>query len=64
MRTTFVIPEKLIAEAKKTAGVKTKTQAVILALEEFIQRRKSRRVLEFRGTLKSNYDHKPLRMKR
>lgn len=64
MRTSLDIPESLLDEAKEAAGAKTKTQAIILALSEFIQRRKSRRLLELKGTLSGEYDYKSLRHKR
>ncbi len=64
MRTTFHIPASLLNEAKVVAGVSTKTQAVVLALNELIQRRKSKAILELKGTLKQNYDYKTLRRKR
>lgn len=63
MRTSMDIPESLLAEAKNVAQVKTKTQAVIIALTELIQRRKSIRVLELKGSLKSDFDYKKGRQK-
>jgi len=64
MRTSLDIPETLVEEAKQVVGAKTKTQAIILALTEFIQRRKSRKVLELEGSLRGSYDYKALRRKR
>ena len=64
MRTSLDIPESLVEEAKQVIGAKTKTQAIILALSELIQRRKSRKVLELKGSLASSYDYKALRRKR
>ena len=64
MRITLDLPEKLLKETQEIAGVGTKTQAVVLALSEMIQRRKSRRVLELKGSLRKPYDYKPLRQKR
>ena len=64
MRTSLNISEKLIEEAKQVIGVGTKTQAVVLALTEMIQRRKSRKVLELKGSLQHSYDYKALRRKR
>ena len=64
MRTSFDIPESLVEEAKQAVGAKTKTQAIVLALTEMIQRRKSRKVLKLKGSLKSSYDYKSLRRKR
>ncbi len=64
MRTSMVIPQSLLDEACQVAGLRTKTQAVISALTEFIQRRKSRRILALKGSLKQAYDYKALRRKR
>ncbi len=68
MRTSFDIPETLVKEAIQVSGSKTKTQAIIVALTEMIQRKKSRRVLELKGSLKPSqgtfYDYKALRQKR
>jgi len=64
MRTSLDIPENLVEEAKQVIGAKTKTQAIILALNELIQRRRSRKVLELKGSLSGSYDYKALRRKR
>lgn len=64
MRTTLEIPNELILEAKAVSGLKTKTDAVIIALEEFIQRRKSRKILELKGSLKQDISYKEFRRKR
>ena len=64
MRTSMDIPQPLFEEAMKAAGVKTKTQAIMIALTELIQRRKSRKVLELKGSLEKPYDYKALRKKR
>jgi Arc/MetJ family transcription regulator len=45
MRTTLAINEKLLAEAKELSGAKTKKEAVEIALDEFIRRRKARKLL-------------------
>lgn len=64
MRTSLDIPDELVSEAKQVIGAKTKTQAIVLALTEMIQRRKGRKVLELKGSLKEKYDYKALRSKR
>ena len=51
MRTSLDIPEFLVEEAKKVAGAKTMTQVITLALTELIQRRRSRKLLELKGSL-------------
>lgn len=64
MRTSMVIPQNLLDEACQVGGLRTKTQAVITALTEYIQRRKSRRLLALKGSLKQAFDYKSLRRKR
>ena len=64
MRTSLNVPGTLVVEAQKLTGVKTKTQAIVLALTERIQRRKSRGILQLRGSLAHAYDYKVSRRKR
>lgn len=49
MRTTLEINEKLLDEAKTLSGAKTKKEAVEIALDEFIRRRKARKLLALEG---------------
>ena len=49
MRTTLAIKEKLLDEVKSLSGAKTKKEAVEKALEEFIRRRKMRKLIELEG---------------
>jgi Arc/MetJ family transcription regulator len=51
MRTTLAIKEKLLEEVKTLSGVKTKREAVEMALEEFVKRRKARRLIELEGKI-------------
>ena len=51
MRTTLAIKEKLLEEVKALSGVKTKKEAVEMALEEFIKRRKARRLIDLEGKI-------------
>lgn len=64
MRTTLEIPDVLLTEAQKFVGANTKTQTIILALHEMVQKRKSRQLMELRGSMKGTYDYKALRKKR
>ncbi len=64
MRTSFDLPEALLEEARKEAGTRTKTQTLILALNEMVQKRKSRKILELKGSMSGNYDYRPFRKKR
>ena len=51
MRTTLTINEKLLEEVKTLSGVKTKKEAVEMALEEFIKRRKAKKMIELEGKI-------------
>jgi Arc/MetJ family transcription regulator len=55
MRTTLAIKEKLLEEVKALSGVKTKKEAVEIALEEFIKRRKARRLIELEGKVELSF---------
>lgn len=60
MATNLNIDDALLEEALAASGKKTKREAVTIALNEFVQRRKQKRVLELFGKLdwSPNYDHK------
>lgn len=66
MATNLAIDDKLITEAQAIAGTKTKKEAVTLALEEFIQRRKQIRITGLFGTIEydPDYDYKAARRQR
>jgi hypothetical protein len=60
MATNLSIDPNLIEEALALSGEKTKKAAVTRALEEFIARRKQKRLLQLMGTLEwdSSFDYK------
>jgi len=60
MRTTLAVKEGLIEEVKALSGVKTKKEAVEVALEEFIKRRKSRKLVDLEGKVELSVDLKGL----
>ena len=51
MRTTLAIKENLLDEVKLLSGAKTKKEAVEKALEEFIRRRKAKKLIELEGKM-------------
>ncbi len=55
MRTTLAVREELIEEVKALSGVKTKKAAVEKALEEFIRRRKAKKLLDYEGKIELSY---------
>ena len=55
MRTTLAINEDLLEEVKTLSGVRTKREAVQRALEEFIRRRKAKRLLDLEGKVELSF---------
>lgn len=60
MRTTLAIRRDLLQEAKLLANVKSNNAAVEKALEEFVKRRKARKLLELEGKVELSYSVKEL----
>jgi hypothetical protein len=60
MATNLSLDPELIERALKVSGERTKKAAVTRALEEFISRRKQKRVAELMGKLKweKSFDYK------
>jgi len=63
MRTNIVLDDKLVREAMKIANVKTKREAVHIALARFVRSGRQRRLLELYGTggVRKDYDYKQAR---
>jgi len=63
--TNLAIDDRLIEEARRVGGQRTKKAAVTEALEEYIQRRKQAKILELFGTVEFDpgYDYKKQRRK-
>jgi Arc/MetJ family transcription regulator len=63
MRTNIVLDDKLVREAMKLANVKTKREAVDVALRRFVHSGRQRRLLALKGTggLAPGYDYKRAR---
>jgi len=66
MATNLNINEKLLEEAQRLGGKKTKRETVNEALEEYVRRRKQTEVLHLFGTVDfdEHYDHKRVRKQR
>ena len=60
MATNLALDDKLIEEARRAGGHKTKREAVTAALAEYVQRRKQLRILSALGTFEFDpaYDYK------
>ncbi|HPO16802.1 MAG TPA: type II toxin-antitoxin system VapB family antitoxin [Candidatus Hydrogenedentes bacterium] len=63
MPTNLAIDDRLIEEAQKVGGHKTKKAAVTAALQNYITQQRQLEVLNLFGTVDfdSTYDHKTLR---
>ena len=66
MATNLALDPKLLDEAVAAAGVRTKKEAVTLALEEFIARRARAKIVDLFGTIDMDetYDYKSYRLHR
>lgn len=56
MRATLNIPDSLMAEVQKYSGEKSKTGAIVVAMEEFVREKKMRQLLALRGKIQIDYD--------
>jgi len=65
MATNLAIDDRLLAQAQKIGGQRTKKATVTEALQEYIQRRKQAKILELFGTVEFDrkYDYKKQRRK-
>ena len=63
MRTNIVLDDKLLEDAMKETGIRTKRAVVHEALKELINSRRRRNLLDLRGKIKfsQGFDHKRLR---
>ena len=51
MRATLNIPDDLIKEVQKITGARTKTEAIVISMEEMIRRKKIRNLLALKGKI-------------
>ncbi len=56
MRATLCIPDELVSEVQRISGKKTKTQAIVTVMEEYVRRKKMEELLALRGTITIDYD--------
>ena len=66
MPTNLAIDDKLIEEARRRGGHRTKKEAVTTALEEYIRRHKQEKILAAFGTVDFDpeYDYKAERRRK
>lgn len=56
MRTTLDIPEPLIEEARRLLGFKSKTDTVVLSLQELIRRKRIEALKDMMGSVRLELD--------
>jgi Arc/MetJ family transcription regulator len=56
MRTTLDIPATLIEEARRLLGFKSKTDTVVLSLQELIRRKRIEELKEMMGSVRLEID--------
>ncbi len=56
MRTTMIIPPDLVDEARLAAGLKSKTETVIFALQELIRRKRLEELKSMFGSTEIDVD--------
>ena len=63
MRTNIVLDERLVDEALRLSGAKTKKELIHEALKEFVENRKRLNLLDLFGKIKfsEGYDYKAMR---
>lgn len=63
MRTTLDIPMELLNQALRLAGAKTKTEAIITALKEYIRQKKIEQITQAAGKIEfaKDFDWEKLR---
>ncbi len=63
MATNLALDDRLLVEALKIGGFRTKKETVNAALKEFVERHKQREIIELFGKLPadSDYDYKAQR---
>ena len=66
MATNLAIDDRLLEDARRIAGLRTKKETVTQALKEFIGRRKQARVLELFSSVRYDpkYDYKKQRRRK
>ena len=64
MRTTLDLPEKLVEDAQRLGYTRTKREAVVAALEEFVRAKRRAELIATLGTMRINLTHEDLRAMR
>lgn len=51
MRATLNIPDDILQEVQKISGEKSKTKAIIVAMQEYVRQKKIKQLLALRGKI-------------
>lgn len=58
MRATLNIPDELISKVQKISGEKSKTKAIVTAMQEYLRQKRIKELISLRGKIKIDYDWK------
>jgi len=64
MRTTLDLPERLLTEAMELTHTKTKTELIIVALENLVRKSKLAGLKSYKGKVDIDIDFKVLRKRK
>jgi hypothetical protein len=56
MRATLNIPDDLMREVQQLSGEKSKTSAILTAMEAFVRQKKTEDLLALKGKIQIDYD--------
>ncbi len=56
MRATLNIPDDLLSEVQKISNEKSKTRAIVTAMESYVRQRKMAELQALRGKIELDYD--------
>lgn len=56
MRATLNIPDDLLSEVQKTTGQKSKTKAIVTAMQEYMRDKKLKALIALKGRIKFDFD--------
>ena len=60
-RANYELPDETLMEVRELSGAKTKREAIVIALEEYIQMKKIQQLIQAQGTLPLNWTKRSLR---
>ena len=56
MRATLNIPDELLSKVQKISGEKSKTKAIVTAMQEYLRQKKIKELISLRGKIKIDYN--------